>query len=274
MCKPRRDAIVSAPAENGIERIEATFTGNGFSPHRHDTYALGLTISGIQTFSYRGASRFSLPGRLIVLHPDELHDGGAGDDAGLTYRMIYISPEKISAALNGQGKGQSLPFVDTPVVDDRHLRTSLMDALGDLDCEMGTLKRDCAIAEIATHLARLGNCSRKSAVGTLDGTGLARCRDFINASTADNIDSATLEEITGLDRFTLARQFRARFGTSPHRYLVQRRLEHVRRLITTGENLAAAAMAAGFADQSHMTRHFRKTYGMTPGHWQRLQSTG
>ena len=274
MCTPRRDAIVSAPAENGIERIEATFTGNGFSPHRHDTYALGLTISGIQTFCYRGASRFSLPGRLIILHPDELHDGGAGDEAGLTYRMIYISPEKINAALNGHGNGQSLPFVRTPVVEDNRLQISLMDALSDLDCEMGELKRDCAIAEIATHLARLGDCHRKSAVEVLDGNGLARCRDFIDASKGDNIGSKTLEEITGLDRFTLARQFRTRFGTSPHRYLVQRRLDHVRRLITTGETLAAAAIAAGFADQSHMTRHFRNTYGMTPGRWQTLQRTG
>lgn len=66
----------------GIERTEVRFHGNGFTPHRHDTYALGLTLHGVQTFRYRGVERFSMPGNVIVLHPDEVHDGAAGTDAG------------------------------------------------------------------------------------------------------------------------------------------------------------------------------------------------
>ena len=81
------------------------------------------------------------------------------------------------------------------------------------------------------------------------------------------MSSGTLETLTGLDRYGLARQFRAAFGTSPYRYRVMRRIDHARHLIEAGRPLCDAAMACGFADQSHMTRHFKKAYGLPPGRW-------
>ena len=66
---------------HGLERVEARFVGQAFSPHRHDSYAIGLTLEGVQTFRYRGAQRQCLPGECHVLHPDELHDGGSGSAA-------------------------------------------------------------------------------------------------------------------------------------------------------------------------------------------------
>jgi AraC-like DNA-binding protein len=78
--------------------------------------------------------------------------------------------------------------------------------------------------------------------------------------------------VTGVDRYTLARQFRAQLGTSPYRYLTMRRLERAADRIAQGSTLAEAAAASGFADQSHMTRQFGRTYGMPPGRWRRLRA--
>jgi AraC-like DNA-binding protein len=80
--------------------------------------------------------------------------------------------------------------------------------------------------------------------------------------------------VTGLDRFALARHFRAAFATSPHRYLLMRRLQRARAMIGAGEALSDAAFATGFADQSHLNRHFKKAYGMTPGQWASLRQGG
>ena len=115
------DSIRVSPDEGGIERIEARFKGKGFDPHRHDTYAIGLTLNGVQTFRYRGKSHASLPGQIIVIHPDELHDGGAGTESGLRYRMIYIQPEDIRGALEGSG-ARSLPHLADPVFSDHQCR--------------------------------------------------------------------------------------------------------------------------------------------------------
>ena len=159
--------------------------------------------------------------------------------------------------------------LDRKAAKDAPLRASLIEALDELDGEMGELKRDGLIAEIAHHLLRLGD-ARGRAAKSLDRRALALCRDFLSECAEDAINSQRLEEIAGLDRFTLARQFRALYGTSPHRYLVQRRLSRARAMIIAGAPLAEAAIAAGFADQSHMTRHFARTYGMPPGRFRTL----
>ncbi len=76
--------------------------------------------------------------------------------------------------------------------------------------------------------------------------------------------------MSGLDRFALARHFRSAFGTSPHRFQVGRRLAHAQELIAQGTPLSEVAAAAGFADQSHLTRHFSARYGLPPGRWAAL----
>ncbi|HEX9462749.1 MAG TPA: helix-turn-helix domain-containing protein, partial [Alphaproteobacteria bacterium] len=83
-----------------------------------------------------------------------------------------------------------------------------------------------------------------------------------------------LEAASGLDRYTLARQFRARLGTSPYRYLVMRRLDTARALLRAGRSLADAAYATGFSDQSHMTRQFKRAFGLPPGRWRAMQAEG
>ncbi|WP_252833603.1 AraC family transcriptional regulator [Ciceribacter sp. RN22] len=254
----------------GLEHIEAAFRGDGFSPHRHDTYGIGVTLSGVQTFQYRGSRRASLPGNIIVLHPDELHDGAAGTESGLSYRMIYVAPERISDALGRKG---SLPFVADPVVNDPGFRLKLADAINQLDDTSSELAISDVIAMIADSLKR--HCDEGGGSVTRGvSAGIAACREFLAAHCTREVRSAELEAIAGLDCYTIARQFRRAFGTSPHRYLVMRRLDLARSLIRDGEGLAQVALAAGFSDQPHFTRHFKQAYGMTPGRWQALVSAG
>ena len=73
-------------ADGETERIEACFSGLAYAPHSHDTYTLALTTQGVQSFNYRGELRHSLPGEVVILHPDETHDGQAGTC------LLYTSP--------------------------------------------------------------------------------------------------------------------------------------------------------------------------------------
>ncbi|MBG6176128.1 AraC-like DNA-binding protein [Labrenzia sp. EL_208] len=271
LCGERTDAIRMAPAEEGVERIEARFRGNGFNPHRHDTYAIGLTLNGVQTFRYRGEARASLPGQIIVIHPDELHDGGAGTERGLRYRMIYIQPEDVQTALGHSGT-MGLPFVDTPVLADPVFRRSLSEGLEDIDHEMGELKRSHLLAELSQCLSKFGGSDLGNRQA-IDLPSLRNCAEFLRESHKEQVRVGDLEGMTNLDRFTLSRQFKTVFGTSPHRYLVMRRLETVKRLLVLGKTLVEAAVESGFSDQSHMTRHFKRAFGMTPGMWRQLTAT-
>ena len=113
-----------------------------------------------------------------------------------------------------------------------------------------------------------GERNRKSAPSA--ARELEFARDFLDTNAVRGVRSDELEAVSGLDRFALARQFHRHFGTSPHRYLIMRRLERARTMIHAGTPLAEIAVATGFVDQSHFARHFKKAYGMTPGRWRSL----
>ncbi|MER8499735.1 AraC family transcriptional regulator [Mesorhizobium sp. M0208] len=259
------NCIVPAPRAAGMERIEARFHGNAFDLHRHDTYAIGVTLYGVQRFRYRGQMHQSLPGQIIILHPDELHDGGAGTEDGLRYRMLYLEPSLMLDCLGGG----SLPFVRNAVVTDRDLRATLLSALGPLDQQLDELFVVDFMTQLMQSLARhAGQPAKPVAKTAWRAASLAR--DYLEENLARIVRSDELEAITGLDRYALSRHFRATFSTSPHRFLLMRRLQRARRMIEADEPLAQIAIAAGFSDQSHFNRHFKKAFGVTPGRWSAL----
>jgi AraC-like DNA-binding protein len=254
----RRDRIRLAPGAAGIERLEAHLHGQAFAPHRHDTYAIGFTFAGVQTFRFRGQRWNCLPGQCHILHPDELHDGGAGDGGGFAYRMVYLDPALVQSALGGR----PLPFVAQPVHD---LQAGATD-IWSLDTELDEVMRTDLVVSVVKLLMN-ADATPIAAAGPLALDGLTRVRALIAADPSPQHAMAELERIAGLDRWTLARQFRAAFGTSPSRFRTLRRLDRARRSLAGGASLADAAATSGFADQSHMTRQFKRAYGLTPARW-------
>lgn len=267
LCTTGRDAVRLAPDEAGLERIEASFEGNAYVRHRHDTYAVGVTIEGIQTFWYRGEQRISRPGQVIVLHPDEVHDGAAGTEQGLLYRMLYVEPEILRAGLGLQG--EDLPFVSNPVVNDAMLRSSLLRAFSDMTRQLAPLETDALVIEVADGLGRnaAGRLPPKTSV---ENAGIRRVGDYLQDNLHKAVTSRDLEQVAGLNRYALHRQFRRYYGTSPHRFITMRRLARGRRLLATAMPIAEIAAELGFADQSHFHRHFVKAFGRTPGDWRGL----
>jgi AraC-like DNA-binding protein len=258
------DRISIARGAAGIERMQARFHGQAYAPHRHDTYAVGVTLAGIQSFRYRGEQWHCLPGQCHILHPDELHDGGSADGRAFGYRIVYVDPALVQQAL----QGAPLPFVGQPVLDAGHPALHGAARIWDLEDALDDAARTELVVAVADLLSAAAQ--RPAATSRLALHGLSRIRDAIATCPAERLGMDTLERLSGLDRWTLARQFRAAFGTSPSRFRIMRQLDLVRLLLRQGTPPARAAAEAGFADQSHMARHFRRAYGLTPGRWAAL----
>ncbi len=262
------DWVRIAPWQAGIQRIEAFFSGEAYAPHRHDTYSIGYTIQGVQRFDYRGVRSDSVSGQIMVLHPDEVHDGEAGTSEGFHYQMLYIEPSLLREALDPAVR--ALPFVKEAVLGDPNLLHAINTAFSDMD----SVLEPVALAEIVTLLAD-GLTSNDASIGRPvkflpDLPAVRSAREYLDANFARTVGSDELEAVTDLDRYTLARQFRKAYGTSPYRYLTMRRLDHVLAEISAGSGLAEAALNAGFSDQAHMTRRFKATFGIAPGRWRRM----
>jgi AraC-like DNA-binding protein len=236
-----------------------------YEPHRHDTYGIGITTAGVQTFRYRGSRRVCLPGQMHVLHPDETHDGAPGTEDGFGYRILYIAPELVREALTAR----ALPFVADPVQEPTPPARPIASLLADIDepvSELGCAEIAVAVADGLVSLSGRARLRRT----TIDIRAVELVREHLSAHAREQTPASILEEIAGTDRFTIARHFRWAFGTSPDRYRTLRRLALARAAIERGQSLARAATEAGFADQSHMTRQFKRTYGLTPARWRAL----
>jgi AraC-like DNA-binding protein len=266
---PSGESIAFGPPAPGLERAAVRLRRSAYAPHRHDTYAIGITTAGVQSFRYRGERRICLPGRLHVLHPDELHDGAAATPDGFAYRILYIAPELVRAALGGG----ELPFVADPVHDLTPATRPIAGLLRDLEEPIDEPAAAGIAAAVADALAALsgGAPDRRPAI---DLRAVERVREHLAAHATEPTPAATLEAIAGADRFTLARHFRRAYGTSPDRYRTLRRLALARAAIHAGAPLARAAAEAGFADQSHLTRQFKRAYGLTPARWAALTAAG
>lgn len=258
---PARDWVLRNAEPGRIERIEAWFGGHGYDPHRHDTYSIGRTMSGVQSFHYKGSMRHGIPGNTLVLHPDELHDGMAGTEAGFRYRMAYVDPGLIQQVLGGE----SLPYVPGGLSDDLRLYNASQPFVQAMDHPLDSLEEQDALFDLATALRAVAGKPRGRKM--LDYQATKRARDFIMANLHMTITLGMLEHASGRERWSLSRDFRALFGTSPYRFVTLRRLDLFRVLILDQFTLVDAALAAGFHDQSHMTRHFTICYGVPPMRW-------
>jgi AraC-like DNA-binding protein len=260
------DRIRIDQAQAGLQRLSARFGGHAYDLHRHETYAVGLTVWGAQSFHYRGNLQTSLAGQVMVIHPDEAHDGHAGAPDGFAYRMLYVDPAAIGAAL---GRPR-MPFVAKAVADDPALAALLGEAFADFPRILEPLAADAVVARLAELLMSRSDPAYRRRDSRTAHRAAGRAREFLVAEAPRIVASEELEKVSGLDRFALARHFRKAFGTSPHRFQIGRRLARAQAMIARGQPLSEVAAATGFADQSHLTRHFSARFGLTPGRWAAL----
>jgi len=169
----------------GLQRLTARFGGHAYDLHRHETYAVGLTVWGAQSFHYRGRLRTSRCGQVMVIHPDEAHDGHAnndrGADQGFAYRMLYVDPASVSAALDGANP----PFVPRRGRRRSALADLLGEAFADFPQALEPLALDAIIGRLAELLAGRGVAPNRSPART-PRRAVTRAREFLAAEVASH----------------------------------------------------------------------------------------
>jgi AraC-like DNA-binding protein len=252
-------------SRNGIDLLRWDASTHRYARHSHEGYALGVVEAGAHAFTARGREWTAVPGRVIVVNPEDVHDGRpARRDAAYSYRMIYVDRGAVEIAVaEAAGRRVPMPFFRQAVVEDDMLAAQLLDAHCAIEREEARLECDARILTTFVTLAqRYG-----SAPPTLDmrRQEIGAALDYLSEHFADNCSLSELAEIAGVGRFHLLRAFRRHLGMPPHQYQTQLRLREARRLLHAGETAAIAAATVGFADQSHMIRKFKAAYGVTPG---------
>jgi AraC-like DNA-binding protein len=250
-----------------IEAMHAHFRSHVYHRHSHDTYSFGVTDHGAQAFTCRGGTHVSAAGMVMMFNPDDPHDGHSATGPGFTYRMIHIAPALVAELL----ADASWPLFPTPVVDDpalaRRLRL-LHQVLTGVSTPLGQHEHLTSTVRLLTrHASPAGALSPASGGLTTPASTLIaqRIRALLHDAYAAPLSAGDLAAAAGCSRYTATRAFTAVYGLAPSDYQRQLRLRAARTLLTTGTTPAEAAATAGFADQAHLTRWFRRYYGVTPG---------
>lgn len=254
----------------GVDLLRADASTHRYARHSHEGYALGTVEAGAHGFAARGQVWTAIPGSVVIVNPDDAHDGGpAARDGGYSYRMIYVDGAVFAAALaEAAGRRVAAPFFPDAVVGDVALAERLLALHRALERPEARLEREAKLITALAELARRhGGTARQGGHRANSPRAVTLALDYLAANFAEDISLAQLAALAGVDRFHLLRAFRRSIGLPPHLFQTQLRLRHAKRLMLEGEPAAMAAAAAGFADQSHLIRKFKAAYGVTPGQY-------
>ncbi|MBD3883744.1 AraC family transcriptional regulator [Phormidium tenue FACHB-886] len=257
------------PALDNTELLRATYVTHSFSRHTHDGYAIGVIESGVEEFTYRGATRRAPAGSIVIVHPGEVHTGHAGTPEGWQYRMLYPDvPLLQKAATELQDKAQLIPYFANPVIADPELAGQLRRLHLTLETTESQLERESRFLWTLTQLISryADRCPPLQAVGQ-DHQAVLRIRDYLTAHYAESITLDQLATLANLKPLRLLRVFQRQMGLPPHVYLVQLRVAQAKALLAQGQPIAQVAFDTGFTDQSHLNRHFKRLVGVTPGQY-------
>jgi len=234
-------------------------------PHLHDTFTLGLMRKGTTRFSIRDRKFEATAGDIFLVHPFEVHAGGNGEEP-IEYDVLYPSRELIADAVRHRDDGGNHPLFRNIV----YKRSTLTEAVfAALDRDRRREPNQRSDADLERSLGELlipavaSNTTSSLPPGCV--ASVAAACEMIQAAAHEPVEIADLHECVGYSRYHFVRVFHQVTGLTPTGYLRQIRLSHARARIVEGEDLAGVAADAGFADQAHMTREFRRSFGYTPG---------
>jgi AraC-like DNA-binding protein len=249
--------------------LHARFVAHRYARHAHEYTVVGLVESGVQSYAYRGSRHVTPAGRMFVVNPAEPHTGEPAGSAGYVYRTLYLEEElltRVAAELKGPASRSTL--ISGAVLEHPDLAACLSRFHRALERGAPALEQESllmsALALLLTHHAAVRRVA--SRIGK-EPAAVATARAYINAHFAEDVSLSRLSQIARLSPWYFARVFEKAIGLPPHAYLDGVRIRQARARLDSGESIASAAAWAGYADQSHLSKRFRRMLGITPGQY-------
>ncbi|MFJ9867204.1 AraC family transcriptional regulator [Streptomyces sp. NPDC101165] len=246
-----------------VEVFHAHFTEYAYPMHVHDAWTLLIVDDGAVRYDLDRHEHGTPHDTVSLLPPHVPHNGSPATPHGFRKRVLYLDGSHLGDELIGAA-------VDGPDLRDPVLRLrvgQLHGALGRPGDELEAESRLALVGErLRDHLRR-----RESGAGRPDPALARSLRELLDEHVVEGLALAGAARVLHAHPAHLVRAFSTAYGIPPHQYLTSRRVGRARRLLLDGLAPGEVAVATGFCDQAHLTRHFKKLVGVTPGRY-RLSS--
>jgi AraC-like DNA-binding protein len=244
------------PSVPSVREVYHAAFEHAYPMHAHDTWTVMLVDQGAVAYDLDRSSRVAAPGAVTLLPPGIPHDGRSMID-GRIYRkrVVYLDPDWLPEPAAGAAASRPTLQDAEALAAVQRIHAAVTEP-GDLRAaEYWTL---ALRRMILTHLGSPGSTARDTPLAR-------RLRMLLDDRFTESITLHEIAAAFGTHPSHLARSFTQTYGLAPHQYVLSRRIDRARSLLVDGIRPAAAATQAGFHDQSHLTRHFRRMLGTTPG---------
>jgi AraC-like DNA-binding protein len=273
-----RDAVIDASGpifwrDQALPFIEARSVQDGrtvcYGKHWHETFSIGLISRGRCNYINRAKTEEACVGTVVLMNPGDVHACNPVRGEPWAYRMLYIDVPWLCDTQAAAGIDASHCF--TPFSTISTTQRELYDGLNRLfdtliDPRIEHLEKQSASVSfmdlVQLHLGAHRAAYRRKI------PRITRAADFIRQNCTRSLK---LEEIcaeAGLSASQLIRAFKKEYGLTPHAYQLNCRIEFGRSQLRAGHSIAEVALAAGFSDQAHFQRSFKKFVAATPGQYQ------
>jgi AraC-like DNA-binding protein len=256
---------------DGIELYSARLLSHSYGKHFHEVYTIGINDGGLGSFWCHGTNQIAAPRTLNLLAPGEVHTGAAAGIEGWTYRNIYLAPslvERIARQLDAQ-QG-SLPRFRQSIARDDRVWSAMDQAFRVLNSRSSRLELDTVLlASLRLLLERFADWRPAQRRVDKHSAAVAKARRYLEERYCDDVSLDELAGAAGLSPHYLIRRFRRKIGLPPHAYQLQLRLQNAKADLRSALPLADVAIKHGFFDQSHFHRHFKRTFGISPGQYRK-----
>ncbi|MDH6628498.1 AraC-like DNA-binding protein [Streptomyces sp. LBL] len=256
-----REVSAWHPAVPGIvEVFHAHFTEYAYPMHVHDAWTLLIVDAGAVRYDLDRQEHGTPHDTVSLLPPHVPHNGSPVTPDGFRKRVLYLDGSRLGEDLIG-------PAVDAPDLLDPLLRRrvgQLHTALTRPGDELEAESRLTLVGErLRTHLrpAHHTNSPRR------DPVLARRLRELLDERVVEGLSLHEAARLVQAHPAHLVRAFSGAYGIAPHQYLNARRVDRARRLLLADHGPADVAVLTGFHDQAHLTRHFKKLVGVTPGRY-------
>ena len=250
--------FIRFPKIENIELSRITVSQNTLQAHYHDTFSFTVVEKGTQIFKRKDDKQLVEEGSISITNPYEVHQTLTINGESCQYMSVYIPLELLTV-------NNALPYIKTPVIQDKKLRTLLMEFLEikpqSLEYKKEFLKK--LITEIKKHCtySKIAKEKLYNYPSIVDS--------FVDQNLSLQVKLPDLAAYFKEDQFTFSRRFKALHGLSPINYVIIRKLHWAKREIQVNESLTEVAFNNGFYDQSHFIRFFKRVFGITPSEYRR-----
>ncbi|KVS41749.1 helix-turn-helix transcriptional regulator [Burkholderia ubonensis] len=254
--------------------IEARTVDDGrticYAKHTHDTFSLGAVVGGTSTYVNGATNEHIGSGALVIIDPEQVHACNPYGRDAWAYRMVYVDVPWLARLQHALGRDPNTDF---------HGFSQTLSVRRDLFAQFGRfyrtlvapgvepLGKESAAVEFFTRLHDALDPAAPRAPSAADNARLARAADYIDAHCRDAVTLDAICAAAELSPSYLIRAFNARYGMTPHAFLIDRRVQYGRAELRRGRPIADVALDAGFADQAHFQRAFRRIAAATPGQY-------